>query len=73
MTRARRTLAALVFVALVFGTAGYTYARAYTYPRWHVHVRPVCMGAEDSAAHLRLRVYDRDTLTARYGCYHSGY
>lgn len=36
-----------------------------------VHIRPKCLAAEDSAAHLKLLNYSHTEID--YGCYHKGY
>lgn len=38
-----------------------------------VTIKTVCLDAEDSAAHLRLRAYSSADGTVTYGCFKRGY
>ena len=85
MTRAYRRVSFVLVCALI-ALAPYAHARTTqshmpgVWWKYHtggrdapvIFIRAACIGAEDSAAHLRLRIFDHDGTIA-YGCEHRGY
>ena len=69
----RLTVGALLALGLLAGSASASgiWARFHSRDGRAVIIRERCIGAEDSAAHLKLLDYSSDRIV--YGCYRKGF